>query len=84
MDKMLDHYKVIAEKETGFWISFPVRTGHAVSREEWLQLNEHDPEHFQIITFASSGELPQQSLIHNEDEVIERALSVTWSDELLH
>lgn len=84
MDKMLDHYKVIAEKESGFWITFPVRTGHAVSRAEWLDLNEHDPDHFQIITFASSDELPQQSMIHNVEGVTERALSVTWSDELLH
>ena len=45
MDTMLDLYQVIAERETGFWITLPVATGQTVSRDEWLRLNQADPDH---------------------------------------
>jgi len=82
MDTMLDHYRVVAERESGFWITLPVPTGQTVSREDWMRWNHDDPDHFQIIAFAPEAELPLQS-IENES-VVEHALSVTWEDELLH
>ena len=82
MDKMLDLYKVIAERETGFWITLPVATGRTVSREEWLRLSQADPDHCQLITFAPDPELPFQAM--TEEVVVEQALAVTWSDETLH
>lgn len=82
MDKMLDLYQVIAERETGFWITLPVPTGQTVSREEWLRLNQVDPDHCQIIAFAPHAELSLQSL--TDEVVVEQALAVIWSDETLH
>lgn len=82
MDTMLDLYQVVAERETGFWITLPVPTGQTVPREEWLRLNKADPDHCQIIAFAPDPELPFQSM--TEEVVVEQALAVTWSDETLH
>lgn len=82
MDKMLDLYQVIAECETGFWITLPVATGQTASREEWLRLNQADPAHCQIIAFAPDAELPLQSM--TDEVVVEQALAVIWSDETLH
>lgn len=82
MDTMLDLYQVIAERDTGFWITLPVPTGQTVSREEWIRLNQADPDHCQIIAFAPDAELPLQSMA--DEVVVEQALAVTWSDETLH
>lgn len=82
MHEMLDHYSVVAERESGFWLTLPVSTGQKVSREEWWRLHEKDPEHFQIITIATTGELPLQSTTN--EIVVEHALSVSWLDEILH
>lgn len=81
MDKMLDLYQVVAERETGFWITLPKPTGQTVSREEWLRLNHADPDHCQIISFTPNAELRLQSMV--DEVVIEQALCVTWSDENL-
>jgi hypothetical protein len=82
MDTMLDLYQVIAERETGFWITLPVATGQTVSRDEWLRLNQADPDHCQIIAFAPDAGLPLQSM--TDEIIVEHALAVTWSDETLH
>jgi len=82
MDTMLDLYQVVAERDTGFWITLPLPTGQTVSREEWLRLNQADPDHCQIITFAPDAELPLQSMA--DEVIVEQALCVTWSDEMLH
>lgn len=82
MDTMLDLYQVTAERETGFWITLPVPTGQTVSREEWLRLNQVDPEHCQVIAFAPEAHRPLQSI--SDEVVVEQALCVTWSDEMLH
>lgn len=82
MDTMLDLYKVIAERETGFWITLPVPTGQTVSREEWLRLNQADPEHCQIIAFAPEAEPTLHPMA--DEVVIEQALAVQWTDETLH
>lgn len=82
MDTMLDLYQVVAERETGFWITLPVSTGQTVSREDWFRLNQADPDHCQIIAFALDAELPLQSMTN--EVVVEKALAVTWSDETLH
>jgi len=82
MDTMLDLYQVIAERETGFWITLPVATGQTVSRDEWLRLNRADPDHCQIIAFAPDARLPLQSM--TDEVIVEHALAVTWSDETFH
>lgn len=82
MDTMLDLYQVIAERETGFWITLPVPTGQTVSREKWLRLNQADPDHCQIIAFTLEAKLPLQSV--SDEVVVEQALAVTWSDETFH
>lgn len=82
MDVMLEHFRVIAERETGFWLTLPVSTGISVSRDRWLELNQVDPDHFQILELAPG---PQSSSESTSDGVIiEKALFVTWSDETLH
>lgn len=58
----------------------PVATGQSVARTEWLGLVKEDPHHFQIATFTAE-ELTGYSTA-NED-VVERAVFVTWSDEML-
>lgn len=82
MDTMLDLYRVVAERETGFWITLPMPTGQTVSREEWIRLNQADPDHCQIIAFALDAELRLQSM--TDEVVVEQALAVTWLDETLH
>lgn len=82
MDTMLDLYQVIAERETGFWITLPVATGQTVSRDEWLRLNQAEPDHCQIIAFAPDARLSLQSM--TDEVIVEHALAVTWSDETLH
>ena len=81
MNKMLDLYKAIAERETGFWINLPVATGESVCRAEWVSLMKEDPDHFQIATLTAE-ELTGYSTANAD--VIERAVFVTWSDEKLH
>jgi len=86
MTNQLDHYRVVAERETGFWINVPVRTGNTVSREEWLRLHQADPDHFQIVALSLEAQLPHQ-YSNNDlvvDVVIEHAIFVMWSDEVLH
>jgi hypothetical protein len=78
MGKMLHLYKVVAERETGFWIDLPVATGQATSRDEWLRMMEDDPKHFQLATLTAE-ELTGYSMA--DGGVIERAMFVTWSDE---
>jgi hypothetical protein len=80
MNKMLYLYKAVAEPETGFWIDLPVATGQLVSRDEWMCLAKEDPDHFQIATFTAE-ELTGYSM--DDDDVIERAVFVTWSNETL-
>ena len=77
---MLDLYKAVAERETGFWTDLPVATGKSISRGEWLSLMKEDPDHFQLITLTAE-ELTGYSLA--DGDVIERAVFVTWSDEKL-
>lgn len=72
MDKMLDLYKVVAERETGFWVGLPIATGQTISRDEWLRMMEDDPEHFQLATFTAE-ELTRYSM--SDEDVIERAVS---------
>lgn len=81
MDTMIDLYQVVAERETGFWITLPVPTGQTVSREEWFRLNQADPDHCQIIAFAPNAELALRSM---DEVIVEQALVVTWLDETLH
>ena len=78
--QMLDYYTVTAERETGFWISLPAATGQVVARDEWLRLMEDDPEHFQLVTLTAEE---RTSYSMAPENVIERAVLVTWSDELL-
>ena len=69
-----------AEREMGFWIGLPFATGKTASRGEWLQLKDDDPDHFQLVTLPAE-DLTGYSMA--ADEVIERAVAVIWSDELL-
>ncbi|MGJ9417690.1 hypothetical protein ACHAC9_07990 [Massilia sp. CMS3.1] len=81
MDELLDLYKAIAERDTGFWIDLPAATGQQVLRAEWMSLMKEDPDRFQLAT------LPIEELTHDSVQdrgVIERAVVVTWSDEKLH
>ena len=80
MNKMLDLYEAIAERETGFWLDLPVATGQVVSRDEWLTRMKEDPEHFQIATLTDD-ELTGTPT--NGGDIIERAVFVAWSDEKL-
>jgi hypothetical protein len=59
----------------------PVATGQTVSRDEWVRLMEEDPDHFQIAAFTAE-ELTGYSMDH--EDLVERAVFVTWSDEQLH
>ena len=77
---MLDLYRAVAERETGFWIDLPVATGQVVSREEWLTQMKEDPEHFQIATLTND-ELAVKS--GDDGCIFERAVFVAWSDENL-
>ena len=81
MNKMLDLYSVVAERETGFWIDLPIATGRVVSRDEWMAQMKEDPEHFQLATLTND-ELTGQS---NDDDggIVEHAVFVAWSDEKL-
>ena len=81
MNKMLELYKVVAERETGFWIGLPVATAETVPRDEWLRMMADDPEHFQLATLTAE-ELTGYSRAN--DDVIERAVFVSWSDEKVH
>lgn len=80
MGEMLDHYQVRAERETGFWVDLPVATGRTVSRDEWLRLQQDDPQRFQVITID-----PEDQPLHYRrlGRIIEFAVTVTWADELL-
>jgi len=81
MDKLLDYYTVTAERDSGFWIGLPVATGKNVGRSEWQSLMDDDPDHFQLaeLTAAELTGCPTE-----DDEVlVERAVFVTWSDEML-
>ena len=80
MDKLLDYYTVTVDRETGSWTGLPVATGKAVARDEWLSLMKDDADHFQLVTLTSE-DLTGYSMA--ADEVIERAVFVTWSDEML-
>lgn len=82
MNEELDLYAVMVERDTGFWVNLPVRTGRTVSREEWLSFQQQDPDHFQIIEFTPDGKLPLQST--TMEDIVEHALAVTWIDEMLH
>jgi hypothetical protein len=82
MDKMLKHFRVVAERDTGFWITLPVPTGLEISREEWLNLQRKDPDHFQILEIAADAELSAQSPTSGQS--IEYALSISWPDEKIH
>jgi hypothetical protein len=78
MDKMLELYKAVAERETGFWTDLPVATGQLVSRDEWLSLMEYDPHHFQIATLTRE-DLACDLLV--DGDIVERAVLVSWIDE---
>jgi hypothetical protein len=78
MDKRLDYYTVTADRETGFWIGLPIATGKTVARDEWLRLMADDPEHFQLVTLTAEEQTRYSQGI---EDVIERAIFVTWSDE---
>jgi hypothetical protein len=80
MDKLLDYYTVTAERNSGFWIGLPAFTGKTVAREEWLQHMAQDPEHFQLITLTAEV---QTNYSMAPEDVIERAVFVTWSDEAI-
>lgn len=81
MYKMLDLYRAVAEPDTGFWITVPVPAGQSVSRDEWTKLMHEDPDHFQIANLTAE-ELTGYSMDHAD--LVERAVFVTRSDELLH
>lgn len=80
LDKMLDLYKAVAERETGFWLDLPVATGQLVARKEWLRMAESDPEHFQLASITADG---LTSYSTTDEDGIERAVFVRWSDEQL-
>jgi hypothetical protein len=80
MEKLLDYYTVTAERESGFWIGLPAATGKTVAREEWLRHMAQDPEHFQLVTLTAEV-LTNYSTA--PEDVIERAVFVTWSDEAI-
>lgn len=80
MSKKLELYTAVAERETGLWVSLPIATGRLVSRIEWLELMQQDPHLFQIATLTAE-ELTNYSSA--EEDVIERAVLVMWSDETL-
>ena len=81
MNIMLDLYKAIAARDTGLWEGLPIATGKSVPRDEWLGLMKEDPDHFQLATLTAE-ELTGHSMDHRD--LIERAVFVTWSDEMLH
>ena len=80
MGKLLEYYTVTAERETGFWVGLPFATGKTVARAEWLSLMEGDPDHFHLVMLTAE-DLTGYSMA--ADEVIEHAVFVIWSDELL-
>ena len=69
-----------ADRGTGFWVGVPVATGRQVPRAGWLHLIEEDRVHFQLVTLTAE-ELTKYSMA--DEEVIEHAVFVTWSDEML-
>lgn len=81
MDKILDLYTAVAERETGFWIDLPVATGQVVSRDEWLGRMKEDPEHFQLATLTDDESTGQSN---SGSSIVEHAVFVAWSDEKLH
>lgn len=81
MDQTLEHFTVLADRESGFWIGTPTPTGKTVARDEWQRMQKDDPEHFQIVQFVPSDQPPALSM--TDGVVLERALSITWSDEPL-
>ena len=81
MDKFLDLYTVVAERETGFWVGLPATTGKTVPRDDWLRKMRDDPEHFQLARLTAE-ELTRYSTA--DEDVIERAVYVAWSDETAH
>jgi len=80
MDKLLDYYTVTAERDSGFWNKLPVATGKTVRRSEWLSLMDNDPDHFQLValTAAELTGCPTE----DDELLIDRAVFVTWSDEI--
>lgn len=78
--KMLELYKAVAERATGFWINLPVATGQVVLRDEWMAWMKEDPEHFQLamLTDNESIERPNDGM-----GTVEHAVLVAWSDEKL-
>lgn len=76
MNKILDLYKAVAERETGFWIDLPVATGQVVSRDEWLARMKEDPEHFQLATLTDDESTGQSN---DDGDVVEHAVFVAWS-----
>jgi len=85
MADRLEHFVVVAERETGFWIGIPAATGITVARDEWMKLNESDPEHFQLVSLSLDAHLPPQLGLDEKvvQVVIEQAVFVLWSDEVL-
>jgi len=85
MAERLEHYVVVAERETGFWIGMPAATGRTVARDEWMKLNETDPEHFQLVSLSLDARPPPHLPSHEPvmQVVIEHAVFVLWSDEVL-
>lgn len=80
MNKMLELYRAVAERETGFWIDLPAPTGQVVSRDEWIARMQEDPEHFQLATLTGdeSNRQPNGGV-----GIVEHAVFVAWSDEKL-
>lgn len=81
MEEVLHYYTVTVERDTGFWVELPVSIGKTVTRVERLSLMDDDPDHFQLVTLTAE-ELTGYSMA--DEDVIERAVFVTWSDELLN
>lgn len=80
MKKMLDLYRAVAERETGFWVDLPVATGQVVSRDEWLVRMKEDPEHFQLAALTDDESTGQSN---DDDSIVEHAVFVAWLDEKL-
>lgn len=80
MNKMLELYKAVAERATGFWIYLPVDTGQVVSRDEWMAWMKEDPEHFQLATLTDDESIEQSN---DGMRIVEHAVLVAWSDEKL-
>lgn len=81
MKKMLDLYRAVAERQTGFWVNLPVATGQVVSRDEWMARMKEDPDHFQLATLTDEESTGQPD---DGCGVVEHAVFVAWSDEKLN